>query len=134
MFSNWKSIPLTNGNAQGKTLVRETARLYAHSTSQCSMRVAPRRQRHWRQILAKHFRFNRPQRHAFATHLLFGHSENHQQAVARLAWNALLNIRQIGETLRRAEVERVVPNALFDSAIRKRLEDKSLHPRGCANV
>jgi hypothetical protein len=26
-------------------------------------------------------------------------------------------------------VERVVPNALFDSAIKKRLEDKSLHPR-----
>jgi hypothetical protein len=30
-------------------------------------------------------------------------------------------------------VERVVPNALFDSAIRKRLEDKSLHPRYRAN-
>jgi hypothetical protein len=43
------------------------------------------------------------------------------------------------------EVERVVPNALFDDAIRKRLEDKrlgklgalslsngSLHPRCCA--
>jgi len=28
-----------------------------------------------------------------------------------------------------SEVERVVPNALYDSAIRKRLEDKSLHPR-----
>jgi hypothetical protein len=27
------------------------------------------------------------------------------------------------------KVERVVPNALFDSAIRKRLEVKSLHPR-----
>jgi hypothetical protein len=36
------------------------------------------------------------------------------------------------EVLRAAgdiEVERIVPNALFDSAIRKRLEDKSLHPR-----
>jgi hypothetical protein len=31
--------------------------------------------------------------------------------------------------IRISEVERVVPNALFDSAIRKRLEDKSLHPR-----
>ena len=31
--------------------------------------------------------------------------------------------------IRISEVERVDPNALLDSVIRKRLEDKSLHPR-----
>jgi len=57
-----------------------------------------------------------------------------EQTAKRIAWNEPMNIRQIGEPFRRAEVERVVPNTLFDSAIRKRLEDKSLHPRCCANV
>jgi hypothetical protein len=49
--------------------------------------------------------------------------------IPRCAANELMPVTV---RIRISEVERVVPNALFNSAIRKRLEDKSLHPRGCA--
>ena len=46
--------------------------------------------------------------------------------IPRTAANELMPVTV---RIRPSEVERVDPNALFDSAIRKRLEDKSLHPR-----
>jgi hypothetical protein len=46
--------------------------------------------------------------------------------ILRYAANELMPITV---RLQPSEVERVVPNALFDCAIGKRLEDKSLHPR-----